>query len=178
MANYQNNMRYGRQGNMRPMRPMPGMHTGCQPSSPQMDARCCDPAPKRDVMHREDCGCRTPEADRIRREDCGCRAPEADRIRREDCGCRAPEADRIRREDCGCCPPPPEPRKAPECRERKMPKNCECMMDDPLYGMPIAMAYVPWQTWCGIKDICEGFRCGTVFEELDQPFLGRGGWKR
>nr|WP_300850149.1 spore coat associated protein CotJA [uncultured Schaedlerella sp.] len=163
MANYQNNMRYGRQGNMRPMRPMPGMHTGCQPSSPQMDARCCDPAPKRDVMHREDCGCRTPEADRIRRE---------------DCGCRTPEADRIRREDCGCCTPPPEPRKAPECRERKMPKNCECMMDDPLYDMPIAMAYVPWQTWCGIRDICEGFRCGTVFEELDQPFLGRGGWKR
>ncbi|MCI8768559.1 spore coat associated protein CotJA [Schaedlerella sp.] len=133
MANYQNNMRYGRQGNMRPMRHSPGMHTGCQSSAPQMDTRCCEPAPRMEPMQRE---------------------------------------------DCGCCAPVPEAKEAAECRERKVPKSCARMMDDPLYGMPIAMAYVPWQTWCGISDICEGFCAGTIFEELNKPFLGRGGWKR
>ena len=145
MANYQNNMRYGRQGNMRPM---PGRHTGYQSSAPQADARCCDPAPQRNAVQREDCGCCAPETDRMRREDCGCRAPEM------------------------------EARGAAECRERKMPKSCGRMMEDPLYGMPLAMAYVPWQTWCQISDLCEGFRSGTIFEELNKPFLGRGGWKR
>ena len=44
--------------------------------------------------------------------------------------------------------------------------------------MPIAMAYVPWQEWCKIYDICEGFAKGTIFRELDNPFEGRGGCNR
>lgn len=54
MANYQNNMRYSRQGNMRQTRPMPGMHTGCQNPAPQMDTCCGDsePMPKMNHMQR------------------------------------------------------------------------------------------------------------------------------
>ena len=50
-----------------------------------------------------------------------------------------------------------------------------CERDDMLEGEPLAMAYVPWQNWKKIYDIEKGFSRGTIFEELDKPFLGRGG---
>lgn len=37
---------------------------------------------------------------------------------------------------------------------------------------PIAMAYVPWQKWRDIYDPRVGYRQGTIFKELDKPFLG------
>lgn len=40
--------------------------------------------------------------------------------------------------------------------------------------MPIAMAYVPWQQFTGIeKNLEKAFLAGTIFPELDKPFLGR-----
>lgn len=50
-----------------------------------------------------------------------------------------------------------------------------CDRDDVLDGMPIAMAYVPWQNWNHIYESGKGFQRGTIFEELDLPFRGRGG---
>lgn len=47
-----------------------------------------------------------------------------------------------------------------------------------LDNMPLAMAYVPWQTWRDIYDAEKGFHRGTIFQELDLPFLGKGGKKR
>ena len=44
--------------------------------------------------------------------------------------------------------------------------------------MSLAMAYVPWQTWCDIYDAEKGFQCGTIFQELNMPFLGKGGARR
>lgn len=44
--------------------------------------------------------------------------------------------------------------------------------------MPIAMAYVPWQRWQKIYEPCKGLQRGTIFEELDKPFLGKGGMRR
>ena len=41
--------------------------------------------------------------------------------------------------------------------------------------MPIAMAYVPWQSWRHIYEAGKGFHRGTIFEELDLPFKGKGG---
>ncbi|MBS5660630.1 MAG: spore coat associated protein CotJA [Clostridiales bacterium] len=38
--------------------------------------------------------------------------------------------------------------------------------------LPIAMAYVPMQKWRNIYDSEVGFDRGTIFEELDKPFLG------
>lgn len=45
-------------------------------------------------------------------------------------------------------------------------------------NMSLAMAYVPWQTWRDIYDTEKGFQCGTIFQELNMPFLGKGGVRR
>lgn len=44
--------------------------------------------------------------------------------------------------------------------------------------MSLAMAYVPWQTWRDIYDTEKGFHRGTIFQELDLPFMGKGGSRR
>ncbi len=42
---------------------------------------------------------------------------------------------------------------------------------------PVVMAYVPWQRLTNIyEDLNEALENGTIFPELDKPFLGvRGG---
>ena len=56
---------------------------------------------------------------------------------------------------------------------------CSCRIPrDPLEHMTLAMAYVPWQQWQNIYEICRGFQRGTIFEDLDTPFHGRGGCNR
>lgn len=40
---------------------------------------------------------------------------------------------------------------------------------------PPAMAYVPWQKYKEPYPVCKGFLRGTIFEDLDKPFLGKGG---
>ena len=76
-------------------------------------------------------------------------------------------------------------RKEPQCDmrerrdERSGSRSCGCHhKEDRLQGMPLAMAYVPWQKWRSIYDVSKGFHRGTIFEELDKPFLGRGGCNR
>lgn len=49
--------------------------------------------------------------------------------------------------------------------------------NDSLDDMPVAMAYVPWQKWQQIYEPCQALQRGTIFKELDKPFLGRGGRK-
>lgn len=87
---------------------------------------------------------------------------------------RVPEPQRECCESCRseqkkevCCEEP--------CRmEQRRGKYCK----DEFAGMPVAMAYVPWQSWCDLYDVCEGFSKGTIFRELDKPFQGRGGCNR
>lgn len=50
-----------------------------------------------------------------------------------------------------------------------------CDRDDALEGMPLAMAYVPWQNWRKIYEPEKALCRGTIFEELDKPFRGMGG---
>ena len=39
---------------------------------------------------------------------------------------------------------------------------------------PIAMAYVPWQkNFKMYENLDEAFKTGTIFPELNKPFLGR-----
>ena len=38
---------------------------------------------------------------------------------------------------------------------------------------PLGMTYVPMQEWRKLYQADEGFRKGTIFCELDLPFLGR-----
>lgn len=39
-------------------------------------------------------------------------------------------------------------------------------------NIPIAMAYVPWQHWRDIYEIDKGYHIGTIFSELNKPYLG------
>ena len=38
---------------------------------------------------------------------------------------------------------------------------------------PLAMAYVPWQYWTETYPLEKALRSGTLFCELDKPFVGR-----
>lgn len=58
------------------------------------------------------------------------------------------------------------------CRNIQPEKAC---LSDPLSSFPIAMAYVPWQSFHTIYDFHEGFMCGTIFPELNKPFCGKRG---
>lgn len=44
-------------------------------------------------------------------------------------------------------------------------------MTDELHHMPVAMAYVPWQRFNDTYDPCKSLQAGTIFPELDMPFL-------
>ena len=39
-------------------------------------------------------------------------------------------------------------------------------------SLPLAMAYVPWQTWMNVYEPCKGLSQGTIFPDLDKPFEG------
>ena len=53
---------------------------------------------------------------------------------------------------------------------------CNNHIDD-MKGMPIAMAYVPWQKWQMIYEPKEALKRGTIFKELDLPFEATKGCK-
>lgn len=57
--------------------------------------------------------------------------------------------------------------------------NCGCSKTRPDYSgvdqLPLAMAYVPWQTFNNTYDRATGLSMGTIFPELCKPFCGKGG---
>ena len=40
-------------------------------------------------------------------------------------------------------------------------------------NLPLAMTYVPMQKWCDVYNADVAFSRGTIFAQLDKPFLGR-----
>lgn len=58
------------------------------------------------------------------------------------------------------------------CRNNQPVQMCN---SDSLASFPIAMAYVPWQSFHTIYDFRESLSRGTIFPELDKPFCGRRG---
>ncbi|MGN0484832.1 MAG: spore coat associated protein CotJA [Lachnospiraceae bacterium] len=60
-------------------------------------------------------------------------------------------------------------------KKDRCPKQGSPRMQDFLQGMPLAMAYVPWQHMQNLYEPEQALRCGTVFPELNMPFLGRKG---
>ena len=40
-------------------------------------------------------------------------------------------------------------------------------------NIPVAMAYVPWQQFKIYENLEEAFCNGTIFPELNKPFVGR-----
>lgn len=61
--------------------------------------------------------------------------------------------------------PTPAPTPMPTPMPAPMPMDCASTC-------PLAMAYVPWQIWDMTYEMEEGFAVGTIFPELDLPFLG------
>ena len=55
-----------------------------------------------------------------------------------------------------------------------MPRPCPDK-SDPLSGMAIAMAYVPWQLMNETYEPDKALQYGTIFPELNKPFYGKGG---
>ncbi|MBA4686009.1 MAG: spore coat associated protein CotJA [Candidatus Galacturonibacter soehngenii] len=43
---------------------------------------------------------------------------------------------------------------------------------DCLDDFALAVCYVPWQHWNKIYDLDKGLEVGTIFPELNKPFLG------
>ena len=48
---------------------------------------------------------------------------------------------------------------------------------DMLYGVPLAMGYVPWQNFECTYEPAQALQVGTIFPELDKPFYGRRGMR-
>lgn len=58
--------------------------------------------------------------------------------------------------------------------------NCGCMSkegcdrgNEPVDEMMPGMSYVPWQKWQNIYSMEEGLEKGTIFADLDKPYIGR-----
>lgn len=61
------------------------------------------------------------------------------------------------------------------CVEEHSSDHC---IYDTLKGLPVAMAYVPWQFWKTLHSAEKALHRGTIFEELDKPFMGMGGCQK
>ena len=64
------------------------------------------------------------------------------------------------------------------CVQPRMKERCDddCSRGgDMLYGMPLAMGYVPWQNFECTYEPAQALKVGTIFPELDKPFYGRRG---
>ena len=90
-----------------------------------------------------------------------------------DCGCDM-RPSKPEKPDCGCDMRPSKPEK-PDCgcvigTSDRDKEGC-CEPDMP--GKTIGMAYVPWQEWKELYEVCEGFSTGTIFRQLNLEFLGR-----
>lgn len=119
----------------------------------QRESSCCasqQESGSREAQMEISCGA-------VQREDAGCRERQE-----KERGCARQEESRsgMQQED-GCV--------------TKTEPDCDCVpsRQDPLEGMPLAMAYVPWQDY---KDICseeESWCKGTIFAQLDLEFMAR-----
>lgn len=110
---------------------------------------------KMNMKQEQDCGCGKPEV--MQETDCGCKMKEEKH--EKDCDCH----DMKHEDKCDC---------SIESMYREVKKNGVCCEED-MPGKALAMAYVPWQTWRKLYEVCEGFKAGTIFKELDLEFYGR-----
>lgn len=69
-------------------------------------------------------------------------------------------------------------------RRCDVPEPCENHCDgdysrgrDMMYGVPLAMGYVPWQNFECTYEPAQALKAGTIFPELDKPFYGRRGMR-
>lgn len=80
---------------------------------------------------------------------------------------------------CDSCIQPRVTNGCDSCVQPRVPNGCDdCKKTrDELRGMPVAMGYVPWQTFGCTYEPAQGLQAGTIFPELDKPFYGRRGMR-
>lgn len=59
-----------------------------------------------------------------------------------------------------------------DCSTRVSVQNTADRKSKVCAGAPLAMVYSPYQEWRELFDLEPGFCRGTIFKELDKPFLG------
>lgn len=59
-----------------------------------------------------------------------------------------------------------------DCDKMKKEDDCNKMKEHVDHMNP-GMSYVPWQKWEEIYDMEKGFEKGTIFCQLDKPYVGR-----
>lgn len=69
-------------------------------------------------------------------------------------------------------------RMMPEYGNRQCRQKCQDRYDNWGDEFPIGMGYVPWQQWRELYEPAKALQAGTIFAELDKPFLGMRGVKR
>lgn len=82
-----------------------------------------------------------------------------------------------------CCveikPQPPETDLTPEIKPQPPQRPQPNPDSQTQQRMALAMAYVPWQKWQQPYDYEKSLMVGTIFPDLNLPFLGyQGGMKR
>jgi len=60
------------------------------------------------------------------------------------------------------------------CKQTGQMKSNKCS-DFDVDRMPVGMAYVPWQVLNTVYEPDRALQCGTIFPELNKPFLGKRG---
>lgn len=101
-----------------------------------------------------------------------------------DCNCNQRSAGSCRPQmpppcmntNCGCGSPRPMPPIQPRMGEQGRqpfppfgPSMPQCTIEKA--NKPIAMAYVPWQQWRQTYPMDKALSRGTIFPELDLPFV-------
>jgi len=137
-----------------PRRQMPqNTCPGSMPEQHKMQKPCPSDMPEQNRMARP-CPADMPMQD-MGQQPCPGSMPEQHKMQKP-CPSDMPEQNRMARP----CP--------------SMPVGCPDR-PDPLAGMPVGMAYVPWQFFRETFEPDKALQCGTIFPELSKPFLGKGG---
>ena len=82
---------------------------------------------------------------------------------------------RMPRRRCDVPEPCENQRIMPQCEESCERNRTRCEGDysrgrDMLYGVPLAMGYVPWQNFECTYEPAQALKAGTIFPDLDKPF--------
>lgn len=155
----------------RPQMPVPPcMNTNCDCGCGHSDIQPRQIRPMQ-PMAPEPCSCQT----QIRPAQSGCQPqmrPEPRAIqpqmRLEQPQIRPAQ---MKPEPCGCQTPIMPASADSAISPAMMPPLCTNVREDRMSGMPIAMAYVPWQRWKQTYSLEQGLNRGTIFPELDLPFV-------
>ena len=117
-------------------------------------------------INQSSCGCNRPNGNRPmqdRMNRCNCGNVRGDMVNRNGMRNRGNMNNVMNRKNMGVMG---------DTAMRRKPDGCD-RGNEPVDRMAPGMAFVPWQEWDDIYDMEKALERGTIFEELDKPFLGR-----